>query len=210
MKKIINIEAGCPLFLEITGINDKLKSKVVGLEHLEYLIVRAPADTPVTRAALLPSKKVIVKYVYQGVAYGFRTHVLSALQQPANLVFLAYPQVVAEQSLREEKRYNCYFHCLIKTENIEKPGTVIDMSLGGCCCMIPMSKKNDTPHLMIVGSKITIVVDKPDSKEKTSLSGSISSFAENDNTARVGIKFEDVEGQIGEELKRLLSPLYVL
>lgn len=206
----VNVDTGCPVYIEIDGINEKLKSKIVGLEHGEYLILRDPAGTAEMRGGLNPGTLLVVKYLHHSIAYGFQTHVLTTINNPSNLVFIAYPQVVAEQSLRSEKRYDCHFNCKVKIETSEKSGTVVDVNTGGCCCIIPIIKSDAEPHLMAVGTVIEIEIAKPESEEIISVQATINNISEDNSIARIGVAFKDVDEKNRKALKELLFPLFII
>lgn len=206
----MNIEVGCPVYIEINGINEKLKSKIIGFEHGEFLILRSPAGSAELRGGLNPNTLLVVKYVHHSIAYGFQTHVLTTINNPTNLIFIAYPQVVAEQSLRNKKRYDCHFACHINAEGSEKSGTVVDINTGGCCCTIPITESDNQPHLMAIGTAVELKIRKPDSEETITIRGSVSNITEDNSTARMGIAFQNMDDEIRNNLKELIFPLFVI
>lgn len=209
-KDHINIEYGCPIFIEINEQRKKLTSKIVGLEHKEYIIIRSPAGMGSVLGKLNPGKIFVVKYVHRGIAYGFKTHVLTSITSPTNLLFIDYPKVVVEQGLRAENRYKCYLNCRVKTAEFESLGAVVDISMGGCCFTVPARKSSDKPHLMTVGAEIEVKLRKPDSKEVISIVGSIGNIIESSDTTRVGVSFEGLSGKVKNELKQIMLPLFTI
>lgn len=208
-KTRINIETGCPVYVEIKGEGEKLKSKVIGLEHENYLILKDPAGSKEARGELVTGTMVVVKYVYQGVAYGFQTTVLTKIYNPANLVFIGYPPLVAEQSLRAEKRYDCHLKCSLNAEGAEQEGRIVDISMGGCCCAI--SKAEDAePNVIIVGSTVEIKLELPESGEPLSITGIVNNVTEDKKASRLGIAFESPSKEVKAELKTLLFDLFTI
>lgn len=210
VKDRINIEYGCPIFIEINEQRKKLASKIVGLEHKEYIIIRSPAGLGGVLGKLNPGKIFVVKYVYRGIAYGFKTHVLTSITSPASLLFIDYPKLVVEQGLRAENRYKCYLNCSVKTADFESRGAVVDISMGGCCFTIPAREAGDQPHLMTVGSDIEITLKKPGSKERIPVTGSIGNVIESNDTTRVGVSFKELSGKVKNELKQIMLPLFTI
>lgn len=209
-KDRINIEVGCPMYLEITEVGEKLKSKLAGLEHKDYLMIRAPAGPRSVIGKMSPGKILVVKYQYQGVIYGFHSHVLSMITNPAELLFIAYPKLVAEQSLRSDKRYNSFLTCTVKGENFETPGTILDLSMGGCCCSIPAVEKPGGPHIMGIGSELEIILKMPESEKIISIKGVVSNNLENSKAANVGVTFKDVDEKLKQDLKEIIFPLFII
>lgn len=209
-KDRINIEVGCPIYVEITGVGEKLKSKLAGLEHKEYLMIRAPAGPRSSIGKMTPGKILVVKYQYQGVVYGFHSHVINMIDNPADLLFIAYPQLVAEQSLRADKRYNSFLSCTIKGENFESPGTIVDISMGGCCCSIPAMEQIGNSHMLAIGSELEVTMKTPELEEPVTVKGVISNNLENNKAANVGITFKDVDEKLKNELKEIIFPLFII
>lgn len=210
VKDHINIEYGCPVLLEISEQTKKLTSKVVGVEHKDFIIIRTPAGLGNALGKMNPGKIFVVKYVHKGIAYGFKTHVLTSITSPANLLFVDYPKLVVEQGLRAENRYKCYLNCSVKTLNFKSLGAVVDISVGGCCFTVPAREPADAPHLMEVGSEIEIKLKKPDSKEVIQLVATIGNIIENNDTTRVGVSFKEVSGKVKAELKQIMLPLFTI
>lgn len=210
VKDYINIEYGCPIFIEISEQRNKLVSKIVGLEHKEYIIIRAPTGAGKLVGQLNPGKIFVVKYVHKGIAYGFKTHVLTTIKSPANLLFIDYPKLVAEQGLRAESRYKCYLNCRVKTIDFASLGAVVDISLGGCCFTIPARKANEDPHLLENGTEIEISLKKLESKEMVPVVGTVSNVIDGNETVRVGVAFKDVTGRTKAELKQIILPLFTI
>ncbi len=208
-KDRIRIELGCPIFIEINEQRKKLSSKIVGLEHKDYIIIRSPGGLEGVLGKLNPGKIFVVKYVHRGVAYGFKTHVLSAITSPAHLMFIDYPKSVVEQSLRAENRYKCFLACNVRAIGIDSPGTVVDISLGGCCFTLPASSQGYNQSLA-VGTEIELKLKKSESEAMIKIKGSVTNLVENDTVARVGVIFKDVEAKIKSELKEIIFPLYMI
>lgn len=209
-KDRINIEVGCPIYVEIAGVGEKLKSKLAGLEHKEYLMIRAPAGPRSTMGKMSPGKILVVKYQYQGVVYGFQSHVISMINNPTDLLFIAYPQLVAEQSLRADTRYNSFLTCTVKSGNFETPGTILDISMGGCCCSIPAVEQQDKSQLLGTGTELEITLKTPEIEQAILIKGLVSNNFENNKSAHVGITFKDVDEKLKQDLKEIIFPLFII
>ena len=203
----INIELGCPLFIEIGDQRNKLSSRVVGVEHRDYLIIRTPSGAG--GVPLKPGKIFIVKYVHQGIVYGFKTHVLAAITHPANLLFIGYPKKVDEQGLRSENRYKCSLKCVVKTTKYAGPGTLVDISMNGCCCSIKAREVNFIETLA-VGTQLQFELKRSGSGPQVKMRGAITNIVESDKSTRVGVLFKDVDDQTRQQLKVVMFPLSVI
>ena len=86
----LTVGLGSELTIQVEGIEERFKAVLVGMAPSEYLIVRM----------LLPSKLrgqidkgtfLVVRYIYMGNVYGFRSELLGSTMIPFKLTFLSYP-----------------------------------------------------------------------------------------------------------------------
>lgn len=126
----LTAEPGSQMMLQFEGIEDRLKSILVGLEPSSYLIIRAPLF--VDRSMLQEGKPVIVRYVYCGSVYGFRTSIISSIRRPFPLLFLAYPGSVEKFNLRKKVRVSCHIPGAMTFNSENLAGLILDISESGC------------------------------------------------------------------------------
>lgn len=203
----INIELGCPIFIEISNQKNKLSSRVIGVEHRDYLIVKTP--TGAGAGTLKAGKIFVIKYVHQGIVYGFKTHVLTAITRPANVLFIGYPSKVDEQGLRSESRYKCSLKCVVKTIKYAGPGTLVDISMKGCCCSI-RAREVDFIETLAVGAELKFELEGAGSDPQVKMRGTITNIIESEKSTRVGVLFKDVNDQAKRQLKVIMFPLSVI
>lgn len=207
VKDEIRIETGCPVFAEIVGANSKLKSKFVGYELNEYIILRAPAVSANIRLGMQAGQTIVVKYVTAGIIYAFQSRILSCITVPENLVFIEYPKLVQKQSLRNQQRYFCYYHTILKGETSELTGTVVDISMGGCCCLIPKLGKNKEVDYPEKGTLMEVHIQRPESDKKLVIQGTLSNISQAEMSDRAGFAFENLTDEVQAELQQLIVPL---
>ena len=210
VKDHINVEFGCPIFIEISEQRKKLTSRIVGIEHKDYLLIRTPTGVGSLLGTLNQGKIFVVKYVHRGTAYGFKTHVKGTITSPANLLFIDYPKLVAEQSLRVESRYKCKLKCGIKSGLFEAVGVLVDLSMSGCCFTTSNKGSSGEPAPVEVGMELEIKLKKPESKEILSFLATVSNVIENTGTLRLGITFNEVGAELRHELKTIMLPLFTI
>lgn len=203
----INIELGCPVFIEISDQKNKLSSRIIGVEHRDYLIIKTPTGT--SAGTLKPGKIFVIKYVHQGIVYGFKTHVLTAITHPANVLFIGYPSKVDEQGLRSENRYKCSLKCVVKTLKYAGPGTMVDISANGCCCSFRAREVNFIKSLA-VGTELKFELEGAGSDPQVKMGGTITNIIESEKATRVGISFKDIDKKTKQQLKVVMFPLSVI
>ena len=202
----LNIEVGIPLQIEIHGLDAKIKTKLIGMETWEYLIIKAPVGYAGIRNLMVEGNKVVVRYVQEGTVYGFEAYIKCVIDKPTSLLVIDYPRSVEEKSLRKSERKDCYITCMIDIDGKESEGALVDISKAGCRCIAPNihAADNTAPSN---GSSISIVFDSPAEDWQMVLEGLIVNTTEYHAAARLGIKFTDgIEDKL-PHIEKLLAHL---
>lgn len=186
----LNMDLGTALQIEIQGLDAKIKTKLIGMENWEYLILKAPVGYAGIRSKMVEGNKVVVRFVQEGSVYGFESFILGVTDKPTSLLIIDYPRTVAEKSLRQAQRKDCYITAAITIDGEESEGAVVDISKGGCRCIAPNLTSDDIAGPQI-GSSITLVFDSPAENWQMVLEGMIVNTTEYHAAARLGIKFSD-------------------
>jgi c-di-GMP-binding flagellar brake protein YcgR len=202
----IHIDLGSPIYVEIGAVQGRLKSKLIGMEE-DYLIIRTPLGPPGTRSKCYDGNSVVVRYIHHGTVYGFESKIIGTIITPYNLMFISYPKIIAEQSLRENERFDCYFPCHINMGEVEGPGTIVDISMGGCRCIVPIEIQDEKHRIPAIDSDIAIAVDMPDGEQKIEIHGAITNTTEYHSAARIGLRFIDLNDDSRDKLKSLIHTL---
>ena len=74
----------------------------------------------------------VVRYVFGGKAFGFKTEVLRTQFEPVPLVFLSFPASIEVQSIRRHERVKTLLLARMKSSQGETDCTIDDLSPGGC------------------------------------------------------------------------------
>ena len=202
----LNINSGTSLQIEIQGHDAKIKTKLIGMETWEYLIIKAPVGIAGIRNKMVEGNKVTVRYIQEGSVYGFEAFILAVIDKPVSLLIIDYPHAVAEKSLRKTERKDCYINCMISIDDKESEGALVDISTTGCRCIAPNIYTPDLSSPKI-GTNITIVFDSPAEDWQMVLEGEIVNTTEYHAAARLGIKFTvGIEDKL-HHIEKLLASL---
>lgn len=134
---------GMPLSVEIAKNRSCVTTRLIGWEKDAYIIMRYPYlnEKPVN---LKSKTNCIVRFVKDGIAYGFTSEVLSLQFHPAPLIFLKYPANIESMPFRGSKRFKTIISAKLKVLQKDKPiladATIIDISDSGCGINIPSDK----------------------------------------------------------------------
>ena len=132
------IDVGTQLKIEVVGFEGRYNCNLIGIKPDDYLIIEAP-PTNVSKQ-LQEGATVIVRYVYFGNIFGFKSKMLKFVSTPFNLLFLSYPEAVEKHNLRKEARIQCHIPSKASVQDKEAQGVIVDISVSGCQYVINMSK----------------------------------------------------------------------
>lgn len=200
----LNMNLGAALQIEIQGLDAKIKTKLIGMETWEYLIIKAPVGYAGIRSKMVEGNKVVVRYVQEGNVYGFEAFILAVINKPTSLLVIDYPSAVVEKTLRKSERKDCYINCMIEIDAKETEGALVDISTTGCRCIAPNINPVDK-QVPQIGDSISLVFDSPAEDWQMVLEGSIANTTEYHAAARLGIKFgEGIEDKL-QHIEKLIA-----
>lgn len=201
----LDIDIGTPLFLEVRGVPGKFKSKLIGMDVGRFLIIATPAGQLPPGAKVDPDTFIKVRYVHQGSVYGFETFVRGIVIRPARLLLVAYPQQVAEQSLRKAERFDCHIACEMVIGSSRSPGTLVDISTTGGRCVVPVHPNDDAKTRPAVGAEIALHLHTHEAGEVV-LPARVVNINEHHGAAQLGLCFGEVAGTAMTALEKVVMP----
>jgi c-di-GMP-binding flagellar brake protein YcgR len=216
--KRVAIELGTALNFQVHGVESRLKSSFVGMEPGKYAIIKIPHGPDGFQSKLYKGNSIIVRYMHEGTVYGFQTQILNTITEPARLLFIEYPKVIEEHSLRSSQRIDCYLPCKFRltsqvendageqvdTEN-EVDGVVVDLSNVGCRGTFDSSGAESNLLNTKKETAISISIQLPGVSDDVNLSGVVKSLHSDQSITSIGIHFNDMEEGIQEKIGRYLS-----
>jgi c-di-GMP-binding flagellar brake protein YcgR len=199
--KELVLAAGIELFIEIGGVECRLKSSLVGIKPRECFII----DTPRLRGIetkIFGGNKVSVVFLFGGTIYGFKSTILEGIRDPSRLTFISYPQTIECHELRENERVQCCMPAMIKLDshNQSHDGIVIDISSSGCKFSTNKLPK-DILHFIQYDTLITITFDLLTSKAHMICDGQIMNIKFSGTNVSLGIKFLNISDTIRSQLE---------
>ncbi|WP_197495813.1 flagellar brake protein [Acidihalobacter yilgarnensis] len=113
---------GLKVFVQIPPYTTRFEASVLGCVSDEYLIFRTARDKA-SGAPTIPPRvgdKVVVRFLVDGVAYGFLSSVVHAISIPEPLLFMQYPDAIKQVSVRQHKRLACRLPCTLTNDAGQK------------------------------------------------------------------------------------------
>lgn len=127
----LNIELGCQVSIQVEGMKERLTSYLVGMLLNSYLIIKTPSIVGI--GDLFPTGgSVVVRYIYLGEVFGFRSTVLGSTTLPFKIIFLSYPEAIEKINLRKKPRISCYIPASLSYRDLELKGIIENINSDGC------------------------------------------------------------------------------
>ncbi len=201
----ISIEMGTGLILSIDGIEEKLKSHLIGMLPSEFLIIRAPIGYSGIKEKLFEGNKVTVRYIEHGHAYGFEAFIMSLVTKPKTMLILSYPTTIKTATLRKAERHDCHVPCVLKIEGQDYTGAVMDISSSGCRCLLPALSSGSQRTIEKDALGATLMFESPSDKDEIELSVLIVNKSDYKSSLKVGMTFDGLDDEITRRLTRVIE-----
>ncbi|MGA1875719.1 MAG: flagellar brake protein [bacterium] len=206
------LDVGLIIFLQTKGINKDLRyrSSILGWKRGVTIIVEMPLLNGVY-VSLATGCECIVRYIYNGTAYGFETVVLKSLNDPnVPLLYLAYPQKVEKIGLRRHQRVEMYLPIHIEiqgeSQSQELEGNILDLSVGGCLFEIT----SQVDFNVKLEAKIIISFSLPNAEQyPIKVQAIVKRIHIISNSTKVGIQFFDLSPEALAKIRNFceMTPL---
>ncbi|MFO7858889.1 MAG: PilZ domain-containing protein [Ectothiorhodospiraceae bacterium] len=122
--------------IQIQAVNSKTKilTRYVGQSEQRYIIVRngSRQEDRIERMNFSAGEIAIARFLLNGVALGFRSSVLSVQRMPETLLYLDWPEDVAEQAVRSAPRLPCCAAARVEIQGDVIQAALTDISETGC------------------------------------------------------------------------------
>jgi hypothetical protein len=196
------LEIGIKLLLDFDDIVVPFRSTLVGIETGKYLILKAPGPIGRIDHDLFKVKEVIVKSLYKGTIYAFRSRLLHFVSKPSKLMFIAYPREIEHHELRSHKRFQCNIGAQSEMNEKEQPGVIKNISKGGCFFAFETLSTQKDFLYDLHNRTLSFKCCFPGSTREISFNGEIRNTRKNSEEVGVGIKF--IYPDITDEVKNII------
>lgn len=200
----ISLNNGDELKIEVPHIQTPLESRVVGMYEDQFLIITTPSSFSLMEKMISSERRIIVKYIQEGKIWMFKSQLLKAIDSPAALIFLEYPEVIHYHELRKNKRTAIFVPCTFHQQaQPELYGALIDLSTSGGLCRIKNRPK--APPLNIdIDSRIQLRCLLPGTKEEQKIDATVRNLKKDSSSTKIGVEFENLQPHLIEIISKYL------
>ena len=197
------LEVGVKLLIDFDDMAVSFRSTLVGIEHNKYLLLKAPLQFGGKDHDLFKVEDLIIKSLYKGTIYAFRSKFMSIISKPSKLMFIEYPRQIEHHELRLHKRYKCSIVTQADVNQKDRGGVIENISIGGCRCIIETFSTDNNLSKLLLNSAIPFRCHFPGSKGEISFRGEIKNTQKKSDEIVVGIKFIHTDSK--EEVQNIIN-----
>lgn len=203
--KRISIELGTQLHIRIEGIDINFVSTLIGMEPDKYLIVNAPvALLGYARQKMVRGSKIIVRYLYKGSAFGFKSELIEDIHTPLKLLFVAYPEIIEVHNLRSGDRIDCILPIKIKINNDDRNGVILDINKDGCCCLARKAEEDKELTSVQIDEQVTLMFQFPQIEGEYAILGKVKNIRMDKKQMTLGIVFIEIKPEIESIIEKYI------
>ena len=199
---------GSELNMQVEGMEEKFRATLIGIETPIYLMVRMQIPT-MFRSQIDKGTTFLVRYVYMGNLYGFRTKSLGSVEKPYKITFISYPENVESLNIRRSKRVSCFIPSTLELGKSQLRGLVVEISKTGI--RFAVNTETDLIKMVKLNDPVKISFPLLGFDGIHTIKGIIKGIISDTAGISLGIQFEDVkpllEGMIENYVKDVLDLL---
>lgn len=183
------LEIGIKLLVNFDDLEVPFQSTLVGIERGKYLLLKSPGPFGRIEHDLFKAENLIVKSLYKGTIYAFRSRLIDTISTPSKLMFIEYPQKVEHHELRLHKRFKCSIVAQTEVNQKETGGVIENISLGGCLCIMETDSNEKNYPSDLLNDTLPFRCHFPGSSGEISFMGEIKNARHKSDEIAAGIKF---------------------
>ena len=187
--KAFCLEIGIKLLIDFDHRDISFRSRLVGIEHGKYLLLKAPEPFSIVDQDRFQVERLVIKSLYKGTIYAFRSKLTGIISKPSKLMFIEYPRKIEHHELRSHKRFKCSIVTQTELNQKERGGVIENISMGGCLCTIETFSSDTHLATRILNDTMPLRCRFPGSKKEVSFMGRVRNAKKKADEIAVGLEF---------------------
>ena len=186
----IYVETGTEMSLSAGEIGFSGKCIFVGQKENQYIVVTPPPNFPVNSNKLHQTDGIMVRYLFEGDIFEFKSKLLEINRKPLRLLLLQYPISVEKKELRSQKRISCFISAKMEVNDETHDGIIKDISKLGCRCVFEPSVKLE--KALRIDDHIALGFGFPGIFDRQEILGKVKDIRIKESRLDVGIEFANI------------------
>lgn len=183
------LEIGINLLIDFEDLDLTLHSALVGIEHGKYLLLKAPVPLESFEKKTIRKKELVIKSLYRGTIYAFRSRLMALISEPSRLMFIQYPDRIEHHELRAHKRFRCSIVAQARVNEAERGGVIENISMGGCRCTLESFSSDPELTKTLLNRTIPFRCRFPGTKKEVRFIGQVKNTRRQSDEVAVGVAF---------------------
>jgi len=207
------IDINTKLHIGIPEFSAKIKCELTGIKQDDYVITTLPLlydSSFVDKCSNLDGIEIICRYIYKGIAYGFKSDIIGIITTPIQIMVLDYPKSAEVCNLRRYKRHYVLLICKVIFYTKTLYASILDINENGCQLAMLKSSLDESAMQMMLNTSpdnVCVIVKLPGSKESVQLTGVKKNYRIESDEICLGIKFKDLCQESEDLLRKYTSAL---
>ncbi|OBS08449.1 hypothetical protein Thpro_022699 [Acidihalobacter prosperus] len=194
------LAGGTRVYVQIRPYEARFEASVLGCVADRYLIFRADGTRGGPPVPPRVGDNIVVRFLVEGVAYGFNSSIMHTISVPEPLIFMQYPATITRVSVRQHQRLPCRLPCVVTGDNGEKEtALLLDISEQGA----KVACRNPSAGQRSAGMAVGLELALPDPLGIQALIGKIVRITEQGKANVAGVVFD-------QPYPELLANLYTI
>lgn len=176
---------GLDVFLDIKNGGDVIKTRcnVVGWVADDYILVTAPVASR-QLVDLQPGESVVMRYLLDGIVYGFSSTLVRRIISPSHLWAVQYPRTIEWRCLRQHARLHALIPAVVNDQQQARDALILDISEGGALLSL---REGAEPVAM--GEMVKLRFQLPNGQEVDDLEAKVRNLHMTSRIGQVGVQF---------------------
>ncbi len=190
MKNLGFISLGTEVTIEVEGVEERFKSRMIGVDGERFLILRTPVSIAagLLRTNLTAGTKLIIRYLHQGTVWGFRSSVIQPVGGEIGVVFAAFPKEVENYDLRAAQRVEAHIPVMLVNGEKSVEGMIVDLSATGARLLFETSLIKELA--LSPSAPVTLLARFDTKDEPTRLESIVRSLREDSERTSLGLQYD--------------------
>ncbi|GAB4241169.1 MAG: hypothetical protein Kow00109_16480 [Acidobacteriota bacterium] len=199
------ISLGTEVRIQIPGMEDRYRSRVVGLDPGRFIILTKPValSPAIVQTSLVPGSELLVRYLYDGTVWGFRSRLIQVLSGNVQVIFVEYPEEIENYELRKAERIETYLPCRLSQGDIAVDAILLDLSEAGA----RVSYKSDLEIGRNPGCEVQLQIPALKCGDTALLAGVVRTVREREGRWVLGLQFSEGQDEMRQKVREYLDRL---
>lgn len=199
------ISVGTEVTIEISGIEERFKSRMIGVDTDRFLVLRTPVSISagLIQSSLNPGTGLIIRYLVHGTVWGFRSAIIQTLSGEIGVLFAEFPAEVENYDLRAAQRVEARIPVRLMTEQESAEGMIVDLSATGARVLFePGQLEAGAPA---PEAEIRLLARLDTNEAPSELSCVVRSTQEDSARISLGVQYADLEPEAKESISKYIE-----